>query len=132
MLGSLLLSYLNGRALTRRVRELELTTKNVLTGASAPGARSIGFDDRRNLVTDEHILAFAKSTTVTRWGSRDDRVLALTFDDGPDAAFTPQILDILAAKDVKATFFVVGTAGVFGSDLLRRIYRDGHDLGNQF
>lgn len=42
MLGSLLLSYLNGRALTRRMRELESKTKNVLTGAPAPAALSTG------------------------------------------------------------------------------------------
>ncbi len=42
MLGSLLLSYLNGRALTRRVRELESMTKDVLTGAPAPRRRHHG------------------------------------------------------------------------------------------
>jgi len=63
-------------------------------------------------------------------GSRDARRIALTFDDGPDPAHTPALLDALAALDVKATFFVVGARAAAHPDLTARIAREGHELGN--
>jgi peptidoglycan/xylan/chitin deacetylase (PgdA/CDA1 family) len=60
----------------------------------------------------------------------DPKLIALTFDDGPDATYTGRILDILAEKNAKATFYVVGRNAFQYSDLLRRIYREGHDIGN--
>jgi peptidoglycan/xylan/chitin deacetylase (PgdA/CDA1 family) len=57
-------------------------------------------------------------------------VVALTFDDGPHPVFTPQILDILTAKDVKATFFLVGREAERHPDLVRRIVAEGHIIGN--
>ena len=56
--------------------------------------------------------------------------LALTFDDGPDPEWTPQILDILKAKGVKASFFVIGVNAESYPDLVQRIVAEGHDLGN--
>jgi cellulose synthase/poly-beta-1,6-N-acetylglucosamine synthase-like glycosyltransferase/peptidoglycan/xylan/chitin deacetylase (PgdA/CDA1 family)/spore germination protein YaaH len=101
-----------------------------VSGESGTGARALSFDADHNLVTDQWIHAFAKSTTVSRWGARGDKVIALTFDDGPDPLYTPQVLDILAHKDVKATFFLLGSAGAVNRDLVRRIYAEGHDIGN--
>jgi peptidoglycan-N-acetylglucosamine deacetylase len=62
--------------------------------------------------------------------SRAARTVALTFDDGPDESFTPRILEILAAKDVPATFFVVGERAERYPDLLRRAHDLGHAIGN--
>lgn len=101
-----------------------------VSGAHERGARTVSFDPEHNLITDQQITTFPKSTTVTRWGARSDKVIALTFDDGPDPIYTPKILDILAEKNVQATFFVVGAAGVVNADLLQRMYREGHDIGN--
>lgn len=56
--------------------------------------------------------------------------IALTFDDGPDHKYTPQILDMLKKSDVKATFFVVGDQVRKYPDVLRRIYAEGHAIGN--
>lgn len=67
--------------------------------------------------------------TVTH-GSRDHRRIALTFDDGPDPVHTPRVLDRLAALDVRATFFVVGSKVAAYPDLVRRIVAEGHELGN--
>jgi peptidoglycan-N-acetylglucosamine deacetylase len=53
-------------------------------------------------------------------------VVALTFDDGPNAGATPQILDLLAARGVRATFFVMGPHAGAHPDLIRRMVRDGH------
>ncbi|MBM3663514.1 MAG: polysaccharide deacetylase family protein [Actinobacteria bacterium] len=57
-------------------------------------------------------------------------VVALTFDDGPDPRWTPQILDILAENDVTATFFVLGRVAQQYPELLDRIVREGHRIGN--
>ena len=54
----------------------------------------------------------------------------LTFDDGPDARWTPRILDILAQANVCATFFVVGRFALEQVALVRRVAANGHELGN--
>jgi peptidoglycan/xylan/chitin deacetylase (PgdA/CDA1 family) len=54
----------------------------------------------------------------------------LSFDDGPDARWTPRILDFLAQTDARATFFVVGCRALGQAALVRRIAADGHALGN--
>jgi cellulose synthase/poly-beta-1,6-N-acetylglucosamine synthase-like glycosyltransferase/peptidoglycan/xylan/chitin deacetylase (PgdA/CDA1 family) len=57
------------------------------------------------------------------------QTLALTFDDGPDPVWTPQILDVLRKHHVHATFFVVGSAAIDHPDLVRSILADGHEIG---
>ncbi|MBW5447316.1 polysaccharide deacetylase family protein [Cohnella sp. CFH 77786] len=61
---------------------------------------------------------------------REKREVALTFDDVPDPRFTPKVLDILKRKRVRATFFVVGTRAKKHPDLVKRIHREGHAIGN--
>lgn len=56
--------------------------------------------------------------------------IILTFDDGPSEEFTPQILDILKKEKIPATFFIVGLEGEKNLPILRRIYKDGHEIGN--
>jgi peptidoglycan-N-acetylglucosamine deacetylase len=56
--------------------------------------------------------------------------LALTFDDGPNPAWTPRLLDILASHDVRATFFMMGSHAQAEPELVRRIVAAGHLIGN--
>jgi len=56
--------------------------------------------------------------------------LALTFDDGPNPAWTPRLLDTLAAYNVRATFFMVGSYAEVQVDLVQRIAAAGHLIGN--
>lgn len=56
--------------------------------------------------------------------------LALTFDDGPNPAWTPQLLEVLASSNVRATFFLVGRYAEAEPELVRRIDRAGHLIGN--
>jgi len=56
--------------------------------------------------------------------------IALTFDDGPDPQWTPQILDILKRYNVPGTFFVIGENGLTQRGLLERIVREGHEVGS--
>jgi peptidoglycan-N-acetylglucosamine deacetylase len=60
----------------------------------------------------------------------DRKVVALTFDDGPNADATPRILDTLGEKGVRATFFVLGSHAERWPDLVRRISQEGHQIGN--
>lgn len=62
-------------------------------------------------------------------GRSTERQLALTFDDGPDARYTPQILDILKEKRIQATFFIVGERAEAHPDLVRRMVEEGHHVG---
>jgi peptidoglycan/xylan/chitin deacetylase (PgdA/CDA1 family)/GNAT superfamily N-acetyltransferase len=55
--------------------------------------------------------------------------VAITFDDGPDPVFTPQVLDILDRYHVKATFFVIGRSAARYPDLVRSIVARGHAIG---
>jgi len=57
-------------------------------------------------------------------------VIHLTFDDGPNPSFTPQILDILAWHGARATFFVTGESATRYPDLIDRIVSEGHTLAN--
>lgn len=59
-----------------------------------------------------------------------DKIVYLTFDDGPDEKNTPQILDILRAENVPATFYVVGTMVEEYPDVLKRMFNEGHAIGN--
>lgn len=63
-------------------------------------------------------------------GSKLGRQVALTFDDVPDPRFTPAILNILKQKGVRASFFVVGERVQKYPNLLRRISKEGHTIGN--
>ena len=56
--------------------------------------------------------------------------LALTFDDGPNPAWTPRLLDILAEHNVHATFFMVGKCAQSERELTRRVAEAGHLIGN--
>src|SRR5690349_4193931 len=58
------------------------------------------------------------------------RTIALTFDDGPDPTWTPQILDLLSQNKVPATFFVVGTEVVRNRTITERAVREGHTVAN--
>ena len=56
--------------------------------------------------------------------------LALTFDDGPNPAWTPRLLDLLAEHNVRATFFMVGNFAKSETALARRVADAGHLIGN--
>ena len=58
-----------------------------------------------------------------------DKTVILTFDDGPDPEWTPQILDVLERHHVPATFYVVGSAVTKHPEIVKRMQRDGHEIG---
>lgn len=84
----------------------------------------------RTLTTAEKAVVGDSPYAMERFGEIPDRHLMITFDDGPSAAFTPQVLDILSAEGVPATFFGLGSKVVEHPELFRRIIREGHMVGN--
>lgn len=60
----------------------------------------------------------------------DGPFIAMTFDDGPSAKLTPELLDILAAHHIHATFFVIGQNAADHPEILQRAVREGHEIGN--
>jgi peptidoglycan/xylan/chitin deacetylase (PgdA/CDA1 family) len=56
--------------------------------------------------------------------------LVLTFDDGPDPNYTPRILDILSEYHVPATFFIVGINAENNIPIVKREFKEGHEIGN--
>ncbi len=100
----------------------------ILSTPSA-GARTIQYDSSSNLITGETYTKFPETYRVQQMGAVPHKV-ALSFDDGPDPTYTPQILDILKEKNATATFFVIGGSAKDSPRLLRRIYAEGHEVGN--
>ncbi|AHM04944.1 polysaccharide deacetylase [Roseibacterium elongatum DSM 19469] len=67
--------------------------------------------------------------TVQRVNTRQPLV-ALTFDDGPHPRLTPQLLDILSAANVRATFYMIGRSVARHPQLAARVAAEGHEIGN--
>jgi peptidoglycan-N-acetylglucosamine deacetylase len=99
------------------------------------GKINLETDSTEQLITEQNYLQlpsgyiiekFAEDTTEPGEGHK----LILTFDDGPSADYTPQILDILEKEKVPASFFVVGLQAESNIPILQRINRDGYEIGN--
>lgn len=73
---------------------------------------------------------FEKNGSVIWEVPSSQPVIALTFDDGPNPRYTPEILDILKEHNAKATFFVIGEQAEKYPELIEREFREGHEIGN--
>ena len=60
----------------------------------------------------------------------DQRIVALTYDDGPHPPYTDQLLDVLAKHNVKATFFMIGNRIERHPETVNRVITEGHQIGN--
>lgn len=81
------------------------------------------------LVVASMVLCAKIYLEVTCRISEKDRI-ALTFDDGPHPKYTPELLDVLAKHNAKATFFVVGKNAKKHPEIIRRMIEEGHSVGN--
>lgn len=79
-----------------------------------------------------HIQASAavRRETVQTSVMREEKKIALTFDDGPHPVYTEQLLDGLKKRTVKATFFILGEQAEMYPDIVKRIGEEGHLIGN--
>ena len=94
-----------------------------------PGKRSFTYDPNADLITAEKYDAIPLSYDIDQIGAVKHKIV-LSFDDGPDPRWTPQILDVLREKHVPAVFFVIGEAANTSPDILKREYNEGHEIGN--
>lgn len=115
----------------RRVLRAAAGAAALAAGSAAGG---VSYADtgatRHRAFAAKHEPVMPTSTRLMWRADTDEQVLALTFDDGPDPRYTVPLLDVLAAADVQATFFVCGKRAVLHRDLLRRELAGRHELGN--
>jgi cellulose synthase/poly-beta-1,6-N-acetylglucosamine synthase-like glycosyltransferase/spore germination protein YaaH/peptidoglycan/xylan/chitin deacetylase (PgdA/CDA1 family) len=105
-----------------------------VTGLPQRGRRTVTvdtdeIDPRKKLIVDEHMDVYPRTYTIQQYGYHPNEV-ALSFDDGPDAKWTPKILEILKQKNVKGTFMIIGVDAASNVGVLKRIAREGHEIGN--
>lgn len=101
---------------------------NVVTNPEV-GKIKLDIDKNENIVSEQKYIQLPTKYVIKKYGNVKKQVI-LTFDDGPDPNYTPQILDILKREKVPAAFFVVGLQAENNIPLLQRIYNEGHEIGN--
>lgn len=94
------------------------------------GKVNIEMDSTAMLVSEEHYEKIPTAYQIRKYGIADQKELVLTFDDGPDERFTPQILKVLKQYNVPAAFFMVGLEAEKNLPLVQQIYKDGYMIGN--
>lgn len=67
---------------------------------------------------------------ITNLTNNNEKIVYLTFDDGPTTSVTPKILDILKNENIKATFFVIGKSVKSYPEIVKRAYNEGHYIAN--
>lgn len=93
------------------------------------GSRSLEIDHGTGLILDESYHSFPTSFVISRSGFKP-KTMALTIDDGPADPYTGQMLDELKTAKVPATFFLIGKNAERYPALVRRIWDEGHEIGN--
>ena len=94
-----------------------------------PGERQVTLDPESGLVAAESMKVLPQPYQLNQYG-RKEKEVAITFDDGPDPSNTPRILDILKKENAPATFFLIGLQAQKFPGLAKRIYQEGHAIGN--
>ena len=94
------------------------------------GSIRFQYDSIYHVISEEYYLELPTSYVVQRYGKSDDKKLVLTFDDGPDEEYTPQVLDILKKERVPAAFFLIGSLMEKHPSITKRIFNEGHEIGN--
>ncbi|WP_233562889.1 bifunctional polysaccharide deacetylase/glycosyltransferase family 2 protein [Micromonospora musae] len=111
-----------------------LTVHGLVTGLGGGSGRTVqdSTTDRmappKSVTGAGPVLRLDRPEPVSR--AMPDRTIALTFDDGPDPRWTPQVLDVLRRHHAHATFFVVGARVNEHPELVRRILAEGHEIGS--
>jgi spore germination protein YaaH len=103
-----------------------------VTSTPQEGSRELVFDGITGFIKDEKITNFPSPYVITRWGGGENnkKKIILTFDDGPDRKYTPQILSILKKYNAPATFFIIGANANINPDIVRQEFSAGHEVGS--
>jgi peptidoglycan-N-acetylglucosamine deacetylase len=99
-------------------------------GGPSSGKITPELDTAELLISEESYDQLPSKWLARKYGTKDKKKLVLTFDDGPDPIYTPQILDILSRENVPAAFFLIGINAENNIPIVKRIYREGHEIGN--
>ncbi len=107
---------------------------NIL-GVPQEGKIKLEFDSAEQLISEQVYTQLPSGYVYEKSGEDTSDIgpghkIILTFDDGPGDEYTPKILDILEKEKVPATFFIVGLEAEKNLPVLKRIYRDGFEIGN--
>jgi cellulose synthase/poly-beta-1,6-N-acetylglucosamine synthase-like glycosyltransferase/peptidoglycan/xylan/chitin deacetylase (PgdA/CDA1 family) len=94
-----------------------------------PGERTVSFDPDRNVFDGENYTKLPLPYQLAHYGASKKQI-AISFDDGPDSDWTPKMLDILKQYHAPAVFFVIGNQAARFPSILKRMYREGHEIGN--
>ena len=86
-------------------------------------------DEKKAEIIYPKYLALTKCQGISKTETQD-KIVALTFDDGPNGKLTEKILSILKEYDIKATFFVIGERAARQPELIKKIIQEGHVIGN--
>jgi peptidoglycan-N-acetylglucosamine deacetylase len=106
-----------------------------VTGQPQNGHRTLTMDDDKTIppqylsIVTESMDSYPLPYILSQYGYHPKEV-ALSFDDGPDPEWTPKILDILKQYHVTGTFFMIGEVAQDNIGLMKRVYRDGNEIGN--
>ena len=107
----------------------------ITTNAESMNTKKIGWGIKRNDnheqpdVGSKNKEILEKSNGICL-GNKDKKVIYLTFDEGYEAGYTPQILETLKNNDVKAAFFITAHYMNTQSDLVKQMIEEGHIVGN--
>jgi peptidoglycan-N-acetylglucosamine deacetylase len=104
-----------------------------VTSSPMDGQREVEYDEKTGYISKEQIIKYPSSYVVSRWGGANDgnrKKIALTFDDGPDKKYTPEILAILKRYNVPGTFFVIGANANLNSNIIEQEYANGNEIGS--
>lgn len=80
--------------------------------------------------TKETEREIQQKESVEESGVKEKPSIAITFDDGPSGRYTGRLLDGLKERNVKASFFLIGENAKENPELVERIYKEGHLIGN--
>lgn len=108
------------------IRVMKLTADNKGLVASDPFNQSVSqqLSEKESQIADGHQYA------IVRYGQTATKRIALTFDDGPDPIYSPQLLDAMHGVGAQSTFFVTGANVIKYPEIAQRMVREGHTIAN--
>ncbi|RYD71966.1 MAG: glycosyl transferase family 2, partial [Sphingobacteriales bacterium] len=100
-----------------------------LVSTPNPGAVRFTLNKDDFTIANQQYMRLPTQYVIKRFGEADKKI-ALTFDDGPDPVYTPQVLNILKKENVPGCFFVVGIMAEKNIGLLKQQFDEGYEIGN--
>ena len=104
-------------------------SRRIFLSASAAYCASASLAQAAPVIALPSDVATRDAATITAIRTRTP-IVAMTYDDGPHPKLTPTLLDMLKARGLRATFYLIGNRVVQWPDIVRRIADEGHEIGN--